>query len=38
MIRLLKKLFSKKKNIVVYRSGKTYRFSTFAEAYPFMIG
>ena len=37
MIRLLKKLFSKKKDIVVYRDDKTYRFSTFAEAYPYMI-
>ena len=38
MIRLLKKLFSKKKDIVVYRDGKTFKFSTFAEAYPYMIG
>lgn len=36
MIRLLKKLFSKKGNIVVYRNGKTYRFKTFTEAYPYM--
>lgn len=37
MIRLFKKLFCKKKDIVVYRGGKTFKFSTFAEAYPLMI-
>ena len=35
MKHLLKKLFSKK-NIVVYRDGKTYKFRTFADAIPYM--
>mgnify|MGYP006874813437 CR=1 FL=1 len=38
MIKLIKKLFRpKKKDIVVYRGGKVYRFRTFTEAYPYMI-
>lgn len=35
---LILKLFKrKKKDIVVYRDGKTFKFSTFAEAYPYMV-
>lgn len=37
LFKRLRRMFSKKADIVVYRNGKVYRFRTFEEAYPYMI-